>query len=331
MESWTCPACSTVNLTEATSCTVCGASRAASSAPTGSVPVVPVVAAGSATVAGGATPPPAPVTPPAATSPSAATSHGSGQQFGVIGAGGVAAAGAASAPAPAPADGGGSGRTVAIAVACTVAVIAVLAVLAVVALKPFDDSNSDNATGDPAGEITDDPSVGSDSVDTTVADPVETSVSQAPTTTLPPPTTAAPTTAPPVDPQATALAALQQTQRADAGEVDGVLDYWIPQISSKRPGLEADGIVYQNDTILRNHENLVDRFGAERVALIWSGDFSTFESRDFWVTVVLRPSTDPQDALSWCVNNGLDAKNCNAKKLSHTQGTSDSTERLPGA
>jgi serine/threonine-protein kinase len=288
--------------------------------------MVPTSPASGATVPGtgaGATTTP----PPASSTPPAATAHGSGSQFGVIGGGAAGATppgavppGAAPAPVSAPASGGGSGRTAAIAVVCTTAVIALVAALVVVVLKPFDDDSSDQTSSGPSSEQTDDLATTTSSTTTSTTSSTTTST----TTTMPPTTTA------PVDPQAAALTQLQATKQADASEVADILDYWVPQISSKQVGLPADGIVYQNDTILKNHQNLVDQLSPEPVALLWSGDFSTFQSKDFWVTIVATPFSTSDEVLSWCVSHGFDADNCNAKIVSKTHDTSDSTERLSG-
>lgn len=98
---------------------------------------------------------------------------------------------------------------------------------------------------------------------------------------------------------------------------------WVPQISSKQPGLVAEGLTWTASDILREHLDLRQRY--PEVRLVWSGDWRTFNTPDWWVTIVGAPSNDASRALSWCVTNGFDADHCYAKIVSATMGREGTT------
>jgi hypothetical protein len=126
------------------------------------------------------------------------------------------------------------------------------------------------------------------------------------------------------------LARLQAMARDDRAFVNAVLaDKWIPQISSKRVGLVAQGITWDNQAILNEHLRLRNTY--QDVKLLWSGDWSTYDGPDFWVTVVGLWSTndDPYDVLSWCTEQGFDRDNCIAKIVSTTHPIAGSTKLNP--
>lgn len=100
---------------------------------------------------------------------------------------------------------------------------------------------------------------------------------------------------------------------------------WVPQLSSKRVGLEAEGKTWKEADILAEYEEFRNEY--PRVQLVWSGDFSSFKEDDFWVTVVGIGYSDPEDALAWCSSNGLGPDHCYAKQL-NTSGGYEGTTRL---
>lgn len=126
------------------------------------------------------------------------------------------------------------------------------------------------------------------------------------------------------DPEQAALAQLQDLANGDRSDVaDFLADRWIPQISSKRVGLVAEGTTWTNQAILAEHNRLRSMY--PEVKLLWSGDWSTFDGRDFWVTVVGLTSADPNDPLGWCVREGFDRDHCIAKIVSTTHPIDGST------
>jgi serine/threonine protein kinase len=100
-------------------------------------------------------------------------------------------------------------------------------------------------------------------------------------------------------------------------------DRWVPQLSSKRPGVVDNGVVWDNAMTLQEHLQLRQRFGA---SLLWSGDWSTFSDSNFWVTVANVTFADSAGALQWCKSRGFDRDHCVAKIVSRTHPVPGSTE-----
>ena len=138
------------------------------------------------------------------------------------------------------------------------------------------------------------------------------------------------TVTPTVDVEQVSLSRLQAMARDDRAFVSNVLaDRWIPQISSKRVGLVAKGITWDNQAILDEHLRLRSVYPDAR--LLWSGDWSTYDGPNFWVTVVglWSVSGDPYDVLRWCTEQGFDRDNCIAKIVSTTHPIAGSTKLNP--
>jgi serine/threonine protein kinase len=141
-------------------------------------------------------------------------------------------------------------------------------------------------------------------------------------------TTSPPTTPRPQDPEQIAGAQLQSLADGDRAIVAGELaDRWIPQISSKRVGLVAEGTTWNNQAILAEHQRLRGMY--PDVKLLWSGDWLTFDGRDFWVTVVGLHSDNPDDVLAWCLQERFDRDHCVAKLVSTTHPIAGSTKFNP--
>ncbi|MFZ0831644.1 MAG: hypothetical protein WAM92_00900 [Mycobacterium sp.] len=104
-------------------------------------------------------------------------------------------------------------------------------------------------------------------------------------------------------------------------------DTWVPQLSSKRPGLVADGITWNNAETLREHLQL--RLDYPEVRLLWSGDWSTFSEPDFWVTIAGVTFPDADGALAWCRSHNFDRDHCYAKLVSTTHPIDGSTAFNP--
>jgi hypothetical protein len=123
---------------------------------------------------------------------------------------------------------------------------------------------------------------------------------------------------------AAAYSALVDIAAADRVNIDtNLLDVWQPQLSSKRPGLFADGMIWQANDIVREHMQLRQRFpGAQ---LVWSGDWPVYTLTDWWVTLVGERFGSGEAANGWCASQGFDADHCFAKMLSHRLGTSGTT------
>src|SRR5271166_5147956 len=99
-------------------------------------------------------------------------------------------------------------------------------------------------------------------------------------------------------------------------------DRWVPQLSSKRPGVVDQGIVWDNATTLREHLQLRERYHAR---LLWSGEWSTFSASNFWVTLAGITFPTSAGALAWCTSQGFDRDHCFAKIVSTTYPVEGST------
>lgn len=137
------------------------------------------------------------------------------------------------------------------------------------------------------------------------------------TETLQMPTTASSTRTDPVQ-------QLRQIADDDRSFVRAQLaDHWVPQLSSKRPGVVDNGVVWDNAMTLQEHLQLRQRY--PDVKLLLSGDWSTFSGPDYWVTVAGITFPDSAGALAWCRYQGFDRDHCVAKLISATHPVADST------
>ena len=142
-----------------------------------------------------------------------------------------------------------------------------------------------------------------------------------------PPVTAAPTQ--PVDREEEAHQEIERLVVEGESRVDAQMgDRWIPQVSSKRLGLEADGITYTYQDILNHFSELRQRFGD--LIVINSSDFSSFELQGWYVGLAPETFGSSQEALGWCASHGMNDRNlCFAKLVSRTQPYSPGTTDYP--
>lgn len=126
-----------------------------------------------------------------------------------------------------------------------------------------------------------------------------------------------------VDPETASAAKLREIADRDREYVARRLaDIWVPQLSSKRPGVIDEGMVWDNALTLQEHLRLRERYGAK---LLWSGEWSTFDAPNFWVTVAPITFPNARAALSWCTQEGFDSLHCYAKLVSTTHPIRGST------
>jgi serine/threonine protein kinase len=141
--------------------------------------------------------------------------------------------------------------------------------------------------------------------------------------------TPTPTPTAPADPEADALQQLQQLAAGDRPFVASQLaDRWIPQLSSKHATEpwtfdSEDGTEYHSQQTLQEHQRLRQQYGAK---LLWSGDWTTYDHPDYWVTVVPVTFSEPSGVLSWCTTNGRDPDHCTAQMVSTTLGPNGTHE-----
>ncbi|WP_338890563.1 hypothetical protein [Rhodococcus sovatensis] len=134
------------------------------------------------------------------------------------------------------------------------------------------------------------------------------------------------TAAPPTsgDAEMAAAEALRAISDSDRTVVASSLaDRWIPQISSKKPGLVTEGKTWTNADILLEHLQMRIRYPSAH--LIWSGSWSTFSSPDWWVTAVGETYPTGESANTWCVANNFDRDHCYAKLVSSVRPVDGST------
>jgi hypothetical protein len=127
--------------------------------------------------------------------------------------------------------------------------------------------------------------------------------------------------------EASAQTALGNEIAADQSAAEQLLDQWVPQLSSKKPGLVVDGVDYDYVRIWQNFEQLRAQYPS--ALLVWSGNYTSFKSADFYVTVAAQPYSDSGDANQWCDDANIDVNDCYAKLLSHSAGPAAATVLRP--
>jgi serine/threonine protein kinase len=134
----------------------------------------------------------------------------------------------------------------------------------------------------------------------------------------PPPSASPSTDTPPPDP----TQQLQAFKDQDAPAIAQVVGQWIPQLSSKHATEPwtvdpEDGRTYDSAQILEEYEQLSQQYGAK---LLWSGDWTTYDQPDYWVTVVPTTYPDSDSVLNWCRSVNRDPDHCSAQIVSKTLG-----------
>ena len=123
--------------------------------------------------------------------------------------------------------------------------------------------------------------------------------------------------------EASAQAALQQQIAADQPTVDALAGQWVPQLSSKTYGMVTNGITYGYLQIWQDFESINQAHPG--ALLLWSGDYTSFQLTNYYVTILPDPYPSGSQAAGWCTSNGLGANDCYAKLISHTAGPKGST------
>ncbi|MBV9721111.1 MAG: protein kinase [Mycobacterium sp.] len=136
------------------------------------------------------------------------------------------------------------------------------------------------------------------------------------TVSAPSPASPPSTNTPPLDP----TQQLQAIKNQDAPAINQVVGQWIPQLSSKHATEpwtydSEDNLTYEPAQILAEHQQLSQQFGAK---LLWSGDWTTYDNSDYWVTVVPTTYPDSDSVLNWCRSVGRDPDHCSAQIVSTT-------------
>ena len=109
----------------------------------------------------------------------------------------------------------------------------------------------------------------------------------------------------------------------DKSSVKGVSGKWVPQLSSKKSGMVADGITWDNRATLQEFLKLRQKYSDAK--LLYSDEWPVFDSGgQYWVTIVATPYGSADEANAWCSAEGFDADHCFAKYID-TKGPSEGT------
>ena len=107
--------------------------------------------------------------------------------------------------------------------------------------------------------------------------------------------------------------------------VSRVSGYWVPQVSSKRLGLYAEGMTWSSPAIMQEFLSLREQF--PQALLLFSDEWSVFDAGGgWWVTIVGITFSTAEGANAWCDSQGLDGEHCFAKYID-TNGSSAGTTR----
>ena len=107
--------------------------------------------------------------------------------------------------------------------------------------------------------------------------------------------------APSIPPSAAAAPAdlLQPQLDGDAATVESLVGKWIPQLSSKREGDVVVGTRYDAAAVLTDFQSWQKQVPSS--VLTRSERFTSFRSKDYWVTLAAEPFDTPEAANAWCV------------------------------
>ncbi|PKZ65324.1 hypothetical protein CYJ73_11620 [Gordonia terrae] len=126
------------------------------------------------------------------------------------------------------------------------------------------------------------------------------------------------------DVTASSVSALRLQADADRSFILANLNNrWVAQLSSKQPGLVAEGRTWTDQAIL--DEFLALRLRFNDVRLLWSDEWPVFSYRGWWVTVAAATFPGPVEANNWCRAQGFGPDNCFAKLVSTTAGPERTT------
>ncbi len=135
----------------------------------------------------------------------------------------------------------------------------------------------------------------------------------------------APTSGPPTDNE-TRLSAqdhLQEQVHADRLATEALVGSWVPEVSAKRLGLVAGGVVYDYQNIWADYRRLSSTY--PKALLLKSEAFTTFGQPDYWVTVIATPFSSAADANAWCDSRKIGPSDCLAARLTHEVGSKGNT------
>jgi hypothetical protein len=158
--------------------------------------------------------------------------------------------------------------------------------------------------------------------------------SGSPSTATPPTTDPTTTSGTSTERQPARESAMQQLEgiaARDSSRVNSLVGKaWVPIVSSKHVGtkdpLDAvfPGRAYDEEMIVEDFRWWLAHYPG--ALLFRSSDFHSQEP-GYWVTIVDRPTSNPENVISWCRQQGLDPDNCDATLLSHSLPAGPQTYR----
>lgn len=116
---------------------------------------------------------------------------------------------------------------------------------------------------------------------------------------------------------------LDQVVAGDRTDVEPLVGIWVAQLSAKRVGLEADGIIYDYEDILEHYRFLAARQSG--ALLLRSGDYASFRESGFYVAIAPQRFATGDAALAWCASQGLGRDDCFAKRIVRSGGPEGNT------
>ena len=117
--------------------------------------------------------------------------------------------------------------------------------------------------------------------------------------------------------------ALEEQRDADRPALSGAVGSWLPQVSSKRPGVTVDGVTWSVERIWEDFRTTQQQHADAR--LVWSDDWTSFRRGGYWVTVIDRRYSSASQANAWCDAQGFPADQCYAKRLMRSGGFEGNT------
>ncbi|OLR89658.1 zinc ribbon domain-containing protein [Actinokineospora bangkokensis] len=133
-----------------------------------------------------------------------------------------------------------------------------------------------------------------------------------------------PTTTGAADTEESARAALEEQVSQDRATAETLIGQWVPQLSSKKPGMVVGGVAYGYVEVWEDFESLHAQY--PDAVLLWSGDYPTYKNADYWVTVIPTGYGTGEAANAWCDARSIPSDGCYAKLLSHSGGAEGSSK-----
>ncbi|WP_167202319.1 hypothetical protein [Actinomyces respiraculi] len=109
------------------------------------------------------------------------------------------------------------------------------------------------------------------------------------------------------------LGLLRDQADTDSATVSGPLNgTWVPQLSSKKPGLVLDGVTWDAAAVWAHYLSVKTTY--PNAILLYSDDWSVFDAGGhWWVIAAAEPFATAEEANAWCAAQGLSRDDCFAK------------------